>query len=206
MKRKRIALVLFWIGLIIAVGFAGVIGRSLYHNLRTLTGAELASTVWAMDKPIFMLWAFSITLGSLLAGVGAFLYVKTKPFYLWLTPPVILAAVLAMNFLWSRIYEPTLFGIGGMVILISFFVIVWAWMKRYAQLDLAARAAGSLKLIGYLFWINASWFLCGETGKIHLKAFQGAPQPTPIEIMVFLVLGWLFIMLGDYQELRLKNK
>ncbi len=206
MNGKKIALALFWIGLIIAVGFAGVIGRSLYHNLRTLTAEELAATVWAMDRPIFMLWAFSITLGSLLAGLGAFLYAKTKAVFYWLTPIGILAAVYVMNFIWNRIYNPTLFGIGGLIILISFFVIVWVWMKKYAQVDDKVKIAGSYKLIGYLFWINASWFLCGETGKMHLKVFEGSPQPTPIEIMVFLVLGWLFLMLGEFQELRLKDK
>ena len=204
MKRQNIALILFWTGLIVAVAFAGVIGRNFYHNLRTLNADELANTIWATGKPIFIFWAFSITLGSLLAGIGAFLYVKTKPVFIWLTPPGVLAAVLVMNFIWNRIYNPTLFGIGGMVILVSFFVIIWIWMKKYAQLNKGEKVAGSYKLIGYLFWINASWFLCGETGKMHLKAFEGIPQPTPIEIMAFLVLGWLFFMVGEYKELQLR--
>lgn len=205
MKGNKLALTLFWIGLIVAVGFAGIIGRSLYHNLRTLTGEELAATTWALDKPVFMLWAFSITLGSLLAGLGAFIYVRTKPAFLWLTPVGVLAAVFAMNFIWNRVYNPTLFGIGGLFILVSFFLIVWVWMKKYAQRDLPEKVAGSYKLIGYLFWVNASWFLCGETGKMHLKAFAGSSVPTPVEIMVFLVLGWLFILLGEYKELQLRR-
>jgi hypothetical protein len=164
MKRQKLALTLFWIGVILAVAFAGIIGRSLYHNLRTHTGEELDATIWAMDKPIFMLWAFSITLGSLLAGLGAFLYVKTKPVFSWITAIGVLVAVLVMNFVWSRVYNPTLFGIGGLIILIIFFATVWVWMKKYSMLDLQEKVAGSFKLIGYLFWINASWFLCGETG------------------------------------------
>lgn len=206
MNRKRLAQILFWIGMIFAVVFAGVIGRSLYHNLRTLTSAELANTIWALDKPIFMIWAFSITLGSLLAGLGAFLYVKTKPIFIWLTPIGVLTGVVTMNIIWSRFYNPTLFGIGGLMILVIFFLIIWMWMEKYALLDTPAKVAGSFKLVGYLFLINASWFLCGETGKMHLKAFEGSPQPSPIEIMVFLVLGWLFIMLGEYRELKLKNR
>jgi hypothetical protein len=92
-----------------------------------------------------------------------------------------------------------------MIILVSFFVITWTWMKKYARLDDGEKAAGSYKLIGYLFWINTSWFLCGETGKMHLKAFEGIPQPTPIEILAFLVPGWLFFMLGEVKELQLKE-
>lgn len=78
-------------------------------------------------------------------------------------------------------------------------------MKRYAGLDISAKIAGSYKLLGYIFWINATWFLCGETAKLHLKAFEGAPVPSPIEIMVFLVLGWLFVLVGEYKAMQLKQ-
>jgi hypothetical protein len=205
MKNQKIGQILFWIGVILAVAFAGIIGRSLYHNLRTLTGEEIDATIWALDKPVFMLWAFSITLGSILAGIGAFVYVKTKPVFSWITPVGVLAAVLVMNFVWSRVYNSTLFGIGGLIILVIFFAMIWVWMKKYVMLDMQAKIAGSFKLIGYLFWINASWFLCGETAKMHLKVFEGSPLPSPIEIMVFLVLGWFFVLVGDYKEMRLKK-
>jgi len=205
MEKQKIGQLLFWIGVIFALAFAGIIGQGLYHNFRTLTGQELDATIWALDKPVFLLWAFSVTLGSLLAGIGAFIYVKTKPVFSWFTGVGILAAVLAMNFVWSRVYNSTLFGIGGVIILVSFFVIVWVWLKKYAMLDMQEKIAGSFKLIGYLFWINASWFLCGETGKMHLKAFEGSPAPIPIEIMVFLVLGWFFVMLGDFKDMQLKT-
>jgi hypothetical protein len=78
-------------------------------------------------------------------------------------------------------------------------------MKKYADLDIQEKIAGSFKLIGYIFWINASWFLCGETAKMHLKAFEGQSPPSPIEIIVFLVLGWIFVLIGDYKEMRLKK-
>ncbi|MBI9045487.1 MAG: hypothetical protein JEZ06_13435 [Anaerolineaceae bacterium] len=205
MKKQKIGLTLFWIGLLIAVAFAGIIGRSLYHNLRTLTNEELSATIWADGGPMFILWALSITLGSIVAGIGAFVYVKTKPIFPWLTSIGIFGAVVAMVMVWSRVYDSTLFGIGGIIILVSFFAIVWIWMKKYAGLDIQEKIAGSYKLIGYIFWINASWFLCGETAKLHLKAFEGSSVPSPIEIMVFLVLGWIFILIGDYKEMRLKS-
>jgi phage gp29-like protein len=106
---------------------------------------------------------------------------------------------------WSRIYNSTLFGIGGTIILVSFFAIVWIWIKKYAALDIQEKIAGSFKLIGYIFWINASWFMCGEAARIHLKAFEGKSPPIPIEVMVFLVLGWLFVLVGDYKSMRLNS-
>jgi hypothetical protein len=205
MKRQTLALSLFWIGLLIALALAGIIGRSLYHNLRTLTMEELNATIWADGGPLWIFWALSVTLGSLLAGIGAFVYVKTKPAFSWLTAIGVLGAVIVMVMVWSRVYVSALFGIGGVLILIFFFSVVWVWMRKYAALDMEGKIAGSFKLIGYLFWINASWFLCGETAKMHLRVFEGSSAPSPIEIMVFLVLGWLFVLIGDYREMRLKT-
>jgi hypothetical protein len=140
-----------------------------------------------------------------LVGIGAFVYVKTKPVFAWLTGIGVLGVVFAMLMVWGRVYNATLFGIGGTIILASFFVIVWVWMKKYAALDMPEKIAGSFKLIGYIFWINTSWFLCGETARMHLKAFEGLSPPVPIEVMVFLVLGWLFVLVGEYKAMQLKK-
>ena len=203
--RRTIALSLFWIGLLFAVAFAGIGTRSLMQNLRTLTIEENNLTMWADGGPLWITWALSVTLGSLLAGIGAFSYVKTKAAFSWLTVFGVLGAVVAMVMVWSRFYNATLFGIGGTIILLAFFAIVWIWMKKYAALDMPQKIAGSFRLIGYLFWINASWFLCGETARMHLTAFVGKSPPVPIEIMVFLILGWLFVLIGDYREMRLQT-
>ena len=203
MNKQKIALSLFWVGLLFAVAFAAISTRGLMTNLRTLTMPENDMTMWADGGPLWIVWALSVTLGSLVAGIGAFMYVKTKAIFSWLTAVGILGAIVAMVMVWSRYYNATLFGIGGTIILIAFFAIVWVWMQKYAALNMPAKIAGSFKLIGYLFWINASWFLCGETAKMHLKTFEGASPPVPIEIMAFLVLGWLFVLIGDYREMRL---
>jgi hypothetical protein len=166
---------------------------------------ELAATIWAEGGPLYVLWAFSVPLGSVLAGIGAFVYVKTKPAFSWFTGIGILGVVMVMVIVWTRVYYPTLFGIGGIIILVTFFSIVWIWMKKYAALDMQEKIAGSFKLIGFLFWINASWFICGETAKMHLKAFEGSSVPSPIEVMVFLVLGWFFVLIGEYKAMQLKK-
>jgi hypothetical protein len=205
MNKQKIALSLFWIGLLIAIAFAGIGTRSLMHNLRTLAIEENNATIWADGGFLWIFWGFSVTLGSILAGIGAFVYVKTKPVFSWLTGIGVFGAVFAMVMVWNRVYNSTLFGIGGTIILVSFFAIVWVWMKTYAARDMQEKIAGSFKLIGYIFWINTSWFLCGETARMHLKAFAGKSPPVPIEVMVFLVLGWLFVLVGEYKAMRLKK-
>ena len=205
MRTQRTALTLFWFGVAIAVAFAAIGTWALMRNLRTLTMEQLNATVWALDSPLFRLWAFSVPLGAILAAIGAFVYVKTRAVFSWVTAVGVLGAVIAMVMIWSRVYNAALFGIGGAIILISFFAIVWIWMKQNAGLGIREKTAASIKLIGYIFWIDASWFLCGETGNPHLKAFEGAPPPVPIEILVFLVLGWVFLLAGNYQEMRLRR-
>jgi len=205
MKKQTMGLTLFWIGLLLAVAFAAIGTRGLLGNLRTLTIEENNTTIWADGGLLWILWGFSVTLGAVLAGIGAFVYVKTKPAFSWLTPIGVIGVVFAMLMVWSKVYNAKLFGIVGSIILLSFFVIVWIWMKKYAGLDIQEKIAGSYKLIGYIFWINTSWFLCGETSRMHLKAFEGLNPPTPIEVIVFLVLGWFFVMIGDYKEMRLKK-
>jgi hypothetical protein len=205
MNRRNIGRALFWIGLLIAVAFAAVGTWSLMHHLRTLTAEELAKTMWAAGGPLFLSWALSVTLGSLLAAIGAFVYVKTKPAFPWLTAIGFLTTVILMVMVWSRVYNAALFGIGGIIILASSFAVVWIWMKRYAGADMPEKIAGSFKLIGYLFWMNASWFLCGETAPLRLKAFAERSPPVPIEILVFLVLGWIFVLIGDYKAMRLRQ-
>lgn len=205
MKSQRIGRNMFRAGLLFSVAFAGIVGQGLYRNLRTLTGEQLAATAWALDKPVFLLWALSITIGSILAGIGAFVSVRARPVFSWLAGIGVSSVVIATVIVWSRVYSSALFGVGGIIILLAFFAIVWTWMKRYAGCSMREKTAGSYRLIGYLFWINASWFLCGESAKLHLRAFEGSPAPVPSEIMVLLVLGWLFVMIADYSELRLKN-
>ena len=50
-----------------------------------------------------------------------------------------------MLMIWSKVYNATLFGIVGSIILLSFFAIVWIWMKKYAALDIQEKIAGSYK-------------------------------------------------------------
>ena len=147
---KKVALALFWVGLLVAAAFAGVAGWELTRQtFRTLTSEEFRATIWGFDGPLFMLWAFSVPLGSVLAGTGAFLYARTKRGFVWLAGLAVLGIVIVMKMVWSREYYSPLFGIGGVLILAFFFSIVWSWMKRYAALSSQEKTAGGLQ-VGWL--------------------------------------------------------
>jgi len=203
MNRPRSAHVTYWAGFLFAFAFASVGTWSLMKVLNTHLFAEVGGTVWNMEGALFRIWAFAVPLGSLLAVIGALLYVKANRGFIWTLgigfPVIVVPTIMVFS---TRYYPGGFYGVGGTLILLLFFSLVWLWMKKYAGQDPQERVAGSLKLVGYLFWINASWFLCGDTAKLHLKAFEGTSVPSPTETMVFLVLGWLFVTLGEYRSVR----
>ncbi len=203
MNKPQSAHITYWAGLLFAFAFASVGTWSLMKVLNTHSFAEVASTAWNLEGALFRIWAFAVPLGSFLAVIGALVYVKANKALIWAVGIVVPVIVVTTIMVYSTRYYPGgFYGVGGGLILLSFFSLVWLWMKKYAGLDPHVRAAGSLKLVGYLFWINASWFLCGDTAKLHLKAFEGTSVPSPTETMVFLVLGWFFVTLGEYRALR----
>ncbi len=52
-----------------------------------------------------------------------------------------------------------------------------------------------------LFWIAVIWtFICGIASVPFMKALEGEAPGTPIHVMIFLVLGWLFLFLSHYKS------
>lgn len=204
MKKKLSIAVLFWLGLLVALAFASIGTWSLMKVLSTHSFTEVGGTAWNLEGGLFRTWAFAVPFGSFLAVLGALLYAKVNKAYIWILGIVFPVVVVTSIMVYSTRYYPNgFYGVGGNLILLLFFSLVWLWMKKYAGQDQRQREAGSLKLIGYLFWITASWYLCGDTAKLHLKAFEGTSVPSPTETMVFLVLGWFFVALGEYRSTRI---
>jgi predicted membrane channel-forming protein YqfA (hemolysin III family) len=66
----------------------------------------------------------------------------------------------------------------------------------------ASTTAADFKLVGYVFMLIAAWFTCGIASIPFLKALEGETPSTPLHVMIFLVLGWLFLFLGHYKSRR----
>jgi hypothetical protein len=207
MSETRSIHVIYWTGYLFAFAFAGIGTWSLMKVLNTHAFADVANTPWNLNGGLFRTWAFAVPLGSLLAVIGALLYVRANKAFIWALGigfPVIVVTVIMIYS--TRYYPNGFYGVGGILILLFFFALVWIWMKKYVGSDPHTRAAASIKLIGYLFWITACWYLCGDTAKLHLKAFEGTSVPSPTETMVFLVLGWFFVVLGEYRSMKIDRK
>ena len=62
------------------------------------------------------------------------------------------------------------------------------------------KTGADFQLVGYVFFLIAMWFLCGEFGGQHWEAFSSSEPSSPVSIMIYLVLGWLFHFLGHYKS------
>jgi hypothetical protein len=93
---------------------------------------------------------------------------------------------------------PALFGIGGSIILLCFIGILWFWAKKRLKLSGVAATGADLNLVGYVFLLIAAWFTCGIASQPFLKAFEGQTAGTPVHLIFFFILGWLFLLLGNY--------
>jgi len=204
MNKQKIGLVIFWIGVALAVAMGGIASWNLTYTLRTLSFDEVKETVWAIPGFWFFLWAFAVPLGALLACVGMLLYVRAKALHIWLSGIGILVTLFIIMVPKGN-HHPPLFGIGGILILIFFFAILWLWAKRRTTLDDSQKVAADLQVVAYVFLLIAMWFICGALGSLHHKAFLGDPHSSPIHIMIYSVLGWLFLFLGHYKSVQLKK-
>jgi hypothetical protein len=205
MKHKTIGLGLFWISAayMIAMGFIASFGaRSAY---RFMTLDQVRETIWTATSPIFGLWATAIPIGAILAGVGVLVYVRAKGTHIWLFG-VGIFAVLLLDILsrWGVLPEPShsprLFGIGGGLITIFFLGILWYWAKERKMLDDPAATAADIQLVGYVFLLIAMWYLCGALSRPFQKALVDLPPDSPVPIIVYLVLGWLFLFLSHFKS------
>lgn len=162
--------------------------------------SELNQTIWSVRGPLFLLWRVGgVPLGALLAGIGLLLSSNAKistvlKFAIGIFLTIIIA--MAMGRLGHISY---LFGIGGTLILLSFFEILWLWSKERKTLKNSS-ATADLKLVGYVFMLIAAWFICGMASQPFLKALEGIPPSSPIHVVIFLALGWVFLFLGNYKS------
>ncbi len=147
-----------------------------------------------------MLWGvFGVPLGALVAGIGLLLYSGAKGATVWKVGAGIVLGVTIGIVAGMFGFFPPLFGIGGTLILLLFMGTLWLWTKERKALKGPSATAADFKLVGYVFMLIAAWFVCGIAGTPFLKAFEGQAPSSPIHVLIFLVLGWLFLFLSHYK-------
>jgi hypothetical protein len=197
MTKQKLGLLLFWIAVLWAIGW-GIIGSVFVDSaFKNLTMDELNQTMWAPEGIWTMMWGlFGVPLAAIVAMIGILLYAGAKVSKALICGIGVFLAVFAGMTAGNLGHIPVLFGIGGTLILLFFLGILRLWAKERMALEEKSTTATDLLLVGYVFMLIAAWFICGIASQPFLKALDEQSPSTPIHVLIFLVLGWLFLFLG----------
>jgi len=200
MKKQTIGIIIFLFGVIWSLVWGIIISISCTTAINSLTMEQLNESVWSPTGPLMLLWGIGgVPLGIVISGIGLLLYTDAKGLTTLIFTIGILFAIFVAMFSGALKFYPPLFGIGGTIILVSFFGILWFWSKSRKEMEGQGAKAADLRLVGYVFILIATWFTCGLGGQLMGKAFEGFDNTPPLHIMIFFVLGWLFLFLSHYQ-------
>jgi hypothetical protein len=200
MKAKIGGLILFWIGsaIMIIVGWA-------YSWWMVPNIAEIGKS--AMSGFIGYLWMFSVTLGGLIAALGAAVYTKENRARVLLILIVPFVVLVGLSFLISFKTVPSpLFGIGGGLIVLAYMGIVWNWIKTRSKLSKGERLGADIKIVGYFFFLSTAWYLCGLFGSPNFllrpeligqyTTTESVIKWASYQVFVSFVLGWILLSVG----------
>ncbi len=201
-SKRAVGLTLFWIGFAYMVGMGWLASWWFTDTFRTLTLAEISETAWALNRPLFWVWAFSVPLGSILAAIGILLRGGSKGSHICLFGIGMVLALLLIQLAPTGTHRPPVFGVVGGLILALFLLTVWFWAKSRAKLEGSARTVADLRLTGYVWLIIAMWYLCGRLGADYLSAFAEVGSGSPVPVILYLAIGWLFLFLAQYTETK----
>ena len=172
-----------------------------YPDPMTEMTEEINQTIWSFTGPIYLLYGISVPLGAIVCGIGILLYTGAKGSTIW---KVGLGSFIIFVFsfvtLALNIYYPPLFAVGGTVILLLFIGMLWLRGKEHLARKGSFTAAAIYKLVGYIFMVSAAWFLCGKAAEGFVIGFDGLPIASMMNILILLLMGWVFLFLSDYKS------
>ena len=178
---NKLGKILFWSGVSLAV-IMGVIVSYDPGFVCQLDSENLPETIWSYPALCFIIWAFSVPVGIIFAAAGILIHVKAKRKTILRFGLGTLSAYVFISFANGPMpHVPILFGIGGTLILLFYFMILWQNASKFKE--------NAYKLSGYTFLIIGFWFTCGLASRQYQPAL-GAGE-SPIDIMTYFVLDFL---------------
>ena len=196
MNRRKRGMIWFWLGIAVVL-VAQVLNWIQSPIYRVQTAEELRGTAHAISGPLF--WVRTLGWNGLAFSlIGVLLFTSKKGSKLWLLGTIPMTA-LGLAILWEpSSYVPKLFGIGGAIILVSYFGILWLWTRAYQAYEGIARTGKLVQLLGYSFLVITGCLLCLYFGYPAQLAIADLPIPNSLSINISLSLGMLLIVFGEY--------
>jgi hypothetical protein len=201
MNRQKIGQILIWLGIISAIATQAITWFQSPMQ-RIHTAEDLSSTVYAVEGALWWIRSLGWVWGLMFPLVGVLLYTGEKGSNFWLLG-ILPNAAAGLSYLWkpSR-YIPELFGTGGVLILLSYFGILWTWTKTYATYEGIARTGRQIQLLGYSFLVVTGLLLCLYVGNPNVLALANSPIPSAQSINMTLSLGMILLFVGHYLAAR----
>jgi len=202
MKRQKIGMILFWVGIMSIIVWQGL---TWIHApiLRVHTAEELRGTIYAVDGVVgFLRYQIAAGLGMVLPIIGVLLYTTKKGSYVWLLG-MLVSSMTGVGMMWEPSqHMPSLFGIGGTVILLSYLGLLWVWTRNYAAYEGLARTGRLIQFLGYSFLFATGTLLCSYVGDPKLLALKDLPSASAESVNISLALGMLLLFVGQYLAAR----
>ena len=200
MNRQKIGMILFWLGIIGVIAMQALTWiQSPTHRVHT--AEELSGTTHAIWGALFWIRNMGGN-GLMLSLMGVLLATGKKGSYFWLLGFLPMSAS-GLGMLWQPSQHiPALFGIGGTVILLSYFGILWLWTRTYTVYEGLARTGRQIQLMGYSFLVTTGLLLCLYFGNPKQLALADLPLPGGESINLTLGLSMLLLFVGQHVVAR----
>lgn len=184
---KKIGKTTFWIGISIAI-IMGIIVSLDPGYFCNLDKSNLPQSIWSYSALCFTFWGFSVPIGLIIAATGILIISSTNKKTVLKFGFGALGVYIFISFANGPMpHVPFLFGIGGTVLLIIYFLILWKNAKKFKD--------NIYKLAGYTSLLIGFWFTCG-LGSRQYQSMLGSGE-SPIDIMIYFVLAMVFFMLSE---------
>jgi len=152
-------------------------------------------------------WGLSVPLGAFIVAMGAALIARAeRRVFLLLILLVVLFTAWQIAGTTSQMV-PALFGVGGGLITLFFLGSTWYWARTRPTLSGAGKTGSDLRMVGFIFFVAAAWYLCGIFGmgnyvlRPELADKFSVPIGSTINaasgVLILLVLGWGFTYFGQ---------
>jgi hypothetical protein len=206
--KKHIGIILMGVGVLFLIN--AIFGRylvlpgylaSLEAGNAAVEQAQQSVPVWKIVR--YLVWAYSFKLGMFFAVIGASAKASMRPSRLrWF----VVGGVLYLAFAYIPLPAHSLaFGIGGGLTTIFALLIIQRWADERPHLTGNAKTASDLRMIGYFFFVMATYTLCPLMGvkafalypeKMIAYGLQGEAASFASHLLIELVLGWFFTFLS----------
>ncbi len=149
---------------------------------------NLPQSFWTYPALCFTVWGFSVPFALIIGSIGILMMGKAERKQVWKFALGTLGTFLFISFANGPMpHIPFLFGIGGTIMLVLYFLILWKNAAKFTE--------NIHKLTAYTFLMVGFWFVCG-LGSRQYQPAMGRGE-SPIDIMTYFVLAMWFFWLSE---------